>query len=325
MEDTDKRIRIDLHAHGPIGFEPYWLRKQGYADKNPLALWVDACLFRGIGLCAVISEQNGDGSPGWVIPRNSVHERFNLLIDSFPSLITSSPEHSYILTPLEANLIKVSRGTTNKTTGKTDYSHVYLITGQTVVTREDDGTRLDHLVIGANDLPNNVPLRKIVGIAKGCGYLQILEHPTVVEHYGAIDYAEDLSEHFDAVEGHDAQLCVPDWMSRVPKLGAFTRNRNQLAAEWAVNHNLTWIANSDAHRFEDIGLAYTEFPREKLDFGDTGILIASLRGALQSGEGISRQRTYAQFWPSKEHPMPGWWDWTTTFQWGIMQDRYKKG
>ena len=27
-------IRADLHMHGPIDFQPYWLKKQGYAGKN---------------------------------------------------------------------------------------------------------------------------------------------------------------------------------------------------------------------------------------------------------------------------------------------------
>lgn len=330
MDELDERVRVDLHAHGPIGFEPYWLRVQGYKGKNPLTLWVDACIARGIGLCAVISEQNGDGSPDYVIPKNSVHDRFNVLLNSFPELIFSALEHSYIIAPIDDNLLKVSRGIPNKATGKTEYSHVYLINGQTVVTREDNGARLDHLVIGADHLPNNVPIRKVVGIAKESGYLQILEHPAVVEHYCAIDYVEDLSEHFDAAEGHNAQLAVPDWMSKLPKwfkIGAFTKRKNYLAKVWAIEHNLPWVATSDAHRFEDIGTAWTEFPRKNLDFRDTEKLIESLRSNLQSGEGLSRQRGYAQFWPTFKHPLqiPGWWDWTTKFQIGVMTGRYKEG
>jgi len=42
------KSRADLHMHGSIGFQPYWLKKQGYAEKNLLQLIVDQCFVKGI-------------------------------------------------------------------------------------------------------------------------------------------------------------------------------------------------------------------------------------------------------------------------------------
>lgn len=30
------QMKADLHMHGPIGFQPYWLKAQSYAGKNLL-------------------------------------------------------------------------------------------------------------------------------------------------------------------------------------------------------------------------------------------------------------------------------------------------
>lgn len=49
-------IRADLHMHGPIGFQPYWLRIQGYEGKNLLKLIADVCIARKINLCSITSD-----------------------------------------------------------------------------------------------------------------------------------------------------------------------------------------------------------------------------------------------------------------------------
>ncbi|MEK6871460.1 MAG: hypothetical protein AABX16_01000 [Nanoarchaeota archaeon] len=64
------RIKADLHYHCPIGFQPYWLKVQGYLEKNLLKEIADACFKRNIGLCAITSDENE-------IPKNSIHDRFN--------------------------------------------------------------------------------------------------------------------------------------------------------------------------------------------------------------------------------------------------------
>lgn len=58
--------------HGAIGFQPYWLREQGYSGKNLLQLLADQCFARDIKICAVTSQEDH-------IPPLSVHDRFGIL------------------------------------------------------------------------------------------------------------------------------------------------------------------------------------------------------------------------------------------------------
>ena len=49
-------IRTDLHMHGPIGFQPYWLKKQRYAGKNLLKLISDEAFRKRITITAITSQ-----------------------------------------------------------------------------------------------------------------------------------------------------------------------------------------------------------------------------------------------------------------------------
>ena len=67
-----KNIKADLHMHGPIGLQKYWLKSQGYGITNPLEEISKHCFDKNIEICAITSDENE-------IPRNSVHDRFNWL------------------------------------------------------------------------------------------------------------------------------------------------------------------------------------------------------------------------------------------------------
>ncbi len=62
-------MKADLHMHGPIGFQEYWLKVQGYQDKNILREIVDICFKKEIDICAITSQE-------MEIPSSSIHDRF---------------------------------------------------------------------------------------------------------------------------------------------------------------------------------------------------------------------------------------------------------
>ena len=71
---THGRVRMDLHYHGPISFNPKMLKWQGYAniDRNPLALMADTAFERDIGVLAIVSE-------GKKIPIGSLDDRLGYM------------------------------------------------------------------------------------------------------------------------------------------------------------------------------------------------------------------------------------------------------
>ena len=127
------KIKADLHMHGPIGFQKRWLELQGYnkPGTNLLKLIADTCFERGIDLCAITSEE-------FEIPKGSVHDRFDYLVKE-ARYLPKEYEHDKkadILLSVEKQ-------------GRL----VYIINGQTVIAY-DGKRRVDHLVVGSNQVPN---------------------------------------------------------------------------------------------------------------------------------------------------------------------------
>jgi len=223
-------VRADLHMHGAIGFQPYWLKKQGYSG-NLLKLITDECLVRKIDICAVTSEAEE-------IPKGSVHDRLGYLINESSSL----PSH-YKVDRLGENVLVV----------EINGNLIHLVNGQTVIVKED-GKRLDHLVIGSNQVPNFRNLRDTLQYGKDNGLIQVAEHPFVKTHFGIGSKLEDYVDDYDAIEGHNSQLILP--------IGQYSNVANEEAQEFAHEHNKPWIAVSDAHRVEDIGISYIDLKDE---------------------------------------------------------------
>lgn len=238
--------RADLHMHGPIGFQPYWLEKQGYAGKNLLQMLADTCYARGITICAVTSQE-------WEIPRGSLHDRLTWLREQYAPHLP----RDYRTDTLGENILIVGKGE----------QEVYFVNGQTVNVFEDS-KRFDHLVIGSNQVPNKRALKDTIAYARDHGLIQIAEHPFVLNHYG-IGRAR-LLEHltdFDAIEGFNAQVL---WLC-----GGY----NVQAKACAREYQKPAIAVSDAHRIEDAGLSHIVF-YETLDTRNESTFFHSLKKML---------------------------------------------
>ena len=257
-------IRADLHMHGSIGFQPYWLRKQGYAGKNLLQLITDECFSKGITICAITSQADE-------ILKGSVHDRLGCLRDYEAGLLPKE----YSTDTIGHNILVVEKGN----------DKVYLVNGQTAMPKED-GKRYDLLVVGSNQVPNFKSFRDTLNYGKDHGLIQIAEHPYVETHRGmGRELLESYINNFDAIEGHNSQAIFSNLMTKLPKIGAMFsragRKMNELAQETAKRYNKSWIATSDAHQIEDLGISYISWDNEIDDSSEDGFF-ASLQNRIRS-------------------------------------------
>ncbi len=279
-------IKADLHMHGPIGFQTYWLKVQGYEGRNLLQLIVDSCLSNRLSICAITSEEKE-------IPRYSVHDRLMYLLNFVKDL-----PNDYYFDKLGNNLFVVEK----------NEDLLYLINGQTVIVKEGD-LRFDHLVVGSNDVPNFMNLEDTLKYGKDNGLIQILEHPFAVNHFGiGAEKSEKYIKDYDCVEGHNSQFVIPSYLSWLPAIGKYNRKLNELAKKFALEHSKPSIATSDAHRIEDAGVSCIKFEDFTIKTTNEDEFLCSLRKIILDGK-FSTVEKYLSFLD--------WLDWTSKFKKGI--------
>jgi len=253
--------KIDLHNHGVISLHPDWLNLQGYEGQNILQLWARRCMEKGIGICAVTSEE-------FQIPLNSHHDRLNYLIEQFAKNMTVIYKHDRV----GKNALVVEK----------NGSKVYFVSGQTVAV-QDHGKRLDHLVLGSNQVPNGKSLKNTIQYGKDHGLIQIAEHPFADGHFGIGE--ERINQHladYDAIEGFNGELAIPEFLSWIPKLGEHNKGKNKKAKEFALKNGKPHVASSDAHSIAETGYAYIVTQSEIRTDSDLH-LIEDLKDVLKSG------------------------------------------
>ena len=293
-----ENIKADLHAHGPIGFEPYWLRVQGYEGKNLLQLIVESCIKKDIRIAAITSE-------AFEIPRGSIHDRLGYLA----KMIKALPEN-YEAEMLGKESIVVKKGS----------KEVILLSGQTPII-EENGKRYDHLIVGSNRVPNGMNFSDTLQCCLDNGLPNFLEHPAVEEHCGTgLSLAEKLiMQHGDkitGIEGHNSNLVWPGFLSFAPKIGQYNRRANKMAKQLSEKIGKPYIANSDAHRIEDIGTSYIEFEAGLIDRTNEEKLIQSITKAISSKK-FSTKESYV--------PLTAWLKTSYLFINGLKDEKYKKG
>lgn len=278
-------MKADLHYHGPLGFQPYWLKVQGYEGKNLLEEIADVCFEKELDICAITSEEKE-------IPRNSIHDRLNYLTN----FISSLPKE-YKADKLGKNAMAVEK----------QRKKIYLLNSQTVLIFEK-GKRIEHLVVGNNEVPNFMPLKDALKFGKDYGLIQVVEHPLCEVHGGmGKKLMKNHIEDYDAIEGHNSQL-VWGWpFSWLPVFGSFAKNLNGRTQKVAEECKKPWIATSDAHQIEDAGLSYIKFEKE-IDTSSDETIIKGLREIIISNdfENVCNYESYSS-----------WINWVSKFVWGI--------
>jgi hypothetical protein len=293
-------MKADLHYHGPIGMHEPWLTLQGYKNRNLAHLIYVTANTRDIDIIAIISERKEN------IQKDSPHDRFNYLFEESQKL----PNWAY----------------KSKKLGNKDIAFVmqkessekplYILNGQTVAVNES-GKRYDHLVIGSNQIPNQENLIETIHFCQDKELIQILEHPFYIEHFGLGErLAEQYLKDYDAIEGHNSQMIWPEWISQIPKIGKANKGVNTKAQEFAQKYSIPWIATSDGHRIEDLGISYTEFNTDKesernsIDFSNENVLLATLKNKIINNDFTTK---------SKYQDIKDWLSWTIIFQRGVLK------
>jgi len=303
-------MKTDLHYHGPIGFQDYWLRIQGYKGKNLLEEIARNCFRREIEVCAIVSDEDE-------IPLHSIHDRFNWLRNNYADSLSSE----YVFDILGKNVGIITRGEDDK--------KIYLVNGQTVRTREKevydvDGLTkrgfVDYLVIGTNQIPNHMPLEETVKLVYETGNLiGISEHAFCTEHGGmGRERLERLLPYIHAIEGHNSQL-IFNLLIFLPKVGQelskYQRKLNNLAQQFAEKHNKPWIANSDGHRIEDVGISYNEISEQLLDNSSEERFLESFKNIITT-KNFTQHCAYESIF--------GWFDWVSKLIIGVKLGKDKK-
>jgi len=256
-------MKADLHAHGAIGFQDDWLKRQGYSGKNLLQLFVDACLNKNIDICAVASEE-------FEIFPGSVHDRFSRLA----RFIREMP-HGYSVGFLGKNLFSIVRDE--------DGRSVYFVNSQSVIVNEL-GNRMQHLVIGSNQIPQSHGLERTIKYCDDRGLIQIAENPLLVQNFGmGEENFLRYRQYFDAVMAHDAQLVVPAVFGLASRLWGYSERVNEEQKAFAGNFNVPWIAVSNAHRIKDIGDAFIQIDDPDINMESEEGFFSSLKSVLRNG------------------------------------------
>jgi len=301
-------IRADLHMHGPIGLQQYWLKAQGYQRKNLLKLIVDRCLEAELDICAITSDEDK-------IPRGSIHDRFNWLKDNCAAELE---QQGYSVGTLGENILKVSKDRT-----------VYLVNGQTV-RAQHEGRQVDHLVVGSNDVPIGNDFRETLKWIRGETndistarsteteerLISTIEHGLCTAHGGiGRELIEECAGQYDAIEGHNQQLIFDGVLARLPKFREYTRELNYQSQALAESLGKHWIATSDAHRIDSAGRSYIWFDRGLLDTSNGDEFLGSLREVILTNQ-FDKHCEY--------EPLPRWANWVGKLMFGTTFKRDKE-
>lgn len=288
-------VKVDLHMHGPIGFQPYWLKKQGYEGKNLLEEIAKTCFRKELGICAITSDEDE-------IPRGSIHDRFNYLKNHF---VNNLPKE-YETDTLGDNVLIINDG----------MSKTYLVNSQTVRAKNNE-RQVDHLVVGSNSVPIGNSLDYTMDYAQANKLISIAEHPFCVSHGGiGKEKLEKILPKIDAIEGHNSQLIFSEILfSKIPVFKNYVRKLNKKTQEFAEQNKKPWIATSDAHRIEDAGISYIDVPRISLDYSNGEKFLNSLKNVIKSNN-FKVHCEYENFF--------AWINWVSKFIIGTTLGKDKK-
>lgn len=260
MQESMTKMNADLHYHGPSSFHPIWLYRQGYEGKNILKEITDSCIRNQIDICAIVSR-----SSSLQVKKGSADDRFGYLLRESKQL----PE-GYLPVQLGNNVLTVKRA------GKS----IYIINSQSVFA-QDSGRVVEHIVLGSNEVKNKQPLGKTLrNISFNSNLINIAEHPFSLDHGGVgKDGLDRYLDYYDAIEGHNSQFVLPRFWGDLPIIGDYTKRVNEKAREYAKQMEKPWIATSDGHRIEDVGMSHIEL--EGISTESEELLLRTLKEAIR--------------------------------------------
>ena len=116
---------------------------------------------------------------------------------------------------------------------------------------------------------------------------------------------------FDAIEGHNSQLIFPRLFNNFPIFKNYTQKINKQTQKFAEEYDKPWIATSDAHRIEDLGVSYIEFEGNLLNINDGEEFLESLKSIIKQGS-FTKSCNYEN--------KRDWVNWVYTFKKGLRSE-----
>ena len=282
-EQNFRKMKADLHMHGPISFHPYWIKVQSYERKNLLKEIADSCFNKELDFCAITSATDD-------VPKYLFYNRFNCLADKINLL------------PKEYNADKLGN---NVLVVEKRENKVYIINSGSIEALDGE-RKVEHLIVGTNQVPD-MSLTDILWWGKDNGFIQIAEHPECKFENGiGIEKLIKHIKHYDAIEGHNSELIFSPPLSWLPVFKSFSRKANERVQEVAEAYGKPWVAVSDAHWIEHAGLSYIQFSQE-IDTSSDESIIKDLREVIVSGK-FENVCNY--------EPMIEWVGWVSKYMWG---------
>jgi len=270
--------KLDLHAHGPIDFDPRWLGAQGYKPESLLTDIAKTCFTRGLDAFSIISAYDDR-------LKSNVLDRFKHLCE----LAKRLPK-DYAYSILGKNVLIVEKG----------QKKVLIINGQSIHINEN-GEKLESLVIGSNHVPEGKNIRDAGAYCKDNGLIFIAEHPASTRSGGiGLERIGEHSEDYTAIEGHNSQLIFRFPLSILPVFSQYGRGLNKKTQKLCKAIKMPWVAASDSHRIEDTGISCIEF-NSPLNLYDDESVIQSLKKTIES-DSFKNVCNYESFW--------NWASWT---------------
>lgn len=277
-------MKLDLHNYITIGFQPYWLKIQGYNPEKLLEEIVGQCFSKEIDVCGITSKE-------FSIPKGSVHDRFGHVVEQAKDL-----SKDYKWDKIENSALIIER----------ENKKVILLNTQGVITKNPySPRRIDYLVIGDNQVENNLPLKESLKQAEDKRLISIVHYPFLTsEMYCGMSKGDlfDINTFFDAIAVHDAQIPFPLNLKNII-------NKMDIKAHYSPVYRLPMISVSGAHRIKDIGTAYIESDLQ-LDLSSKDKLLESLKNIIKDKNKTMNESSISLF---------AFLDWNFKFRNGLKQ------
>src|SRR3989339_723374 len=137
--------------------------------------------------------------------------------------------------------------------------------------------------------------------------INVAEHPFSLDHGGLGEgNLNRYLNYYDAIEGHNAQFILPGFLGGILRVGDYTKKVNAKAKEYALKMQKPWVATSDGHRIEDVGISHIQLEGVFADSEKT--LLKTLKEAIRKN----------RFTPVCRYPALGdWLNWAIKSKLGI--------
>ena len=150
-------MKADLYAYGCIGFQDFWLKKQKVKNRRIAAQIGDSALEKGLDIVAITSHDLN-------LAQKTIHDRFYSM--------TRVPENSRDMVD-EGWRTEILPDAENQVMVMEKEGKILYVLNSQVVIMNQDEKRMEHLVIGSNNIPQQKTLVETLDYAKDNGLISI--------------------------------------------------------------------------------------------------------------------------------------------------------